>query len=79
MEAKYLDIRFLGKFSGLVISRIADIKTLNMNKAPNMLSEIQIPIPMSLTEELDLSEFSSIDAQIEFLKRRDRVDTMYIT
>jgi hypothetical protein len=30
-------------------------------------------------EELDLSEFSSIDAQIEFLKRRDRVDTMYIT
>ena len=30
-------------------------------------------------EELDLSEFSSIDQQIEFLKRRDRVDTMYIT
>jgi hypothetical protein len=30
-------------------------------------------------EELDLSEFSSIDAQIEFLKRRDRIDTMYIT
>jgi len=30
-------------------------------------------------EELDLSEFSSIDEQIEFLKRRDRVDTMYIT
>ncbi len=30
-------------------------------------------------EELDLSEFSSIDEQIDFLKRRDRVDTMYIT
>ncbi len=30
-------------------------------------------------EELDLSEFSSIDEQIEFLKGRDRVDTMYIT
>jgi hypothetical protein len=30
-------------------------------------------------EELDLSEFSSIDEQIEFLKRRDRIDTMYIT
>jgi hypothetical protein len=30
-------------------------------------------------EELDLSEFSSIDAQIEFLKRHDRVDSMYIT
>ena len=30
-------------------------------------------------EELDLSEFSSIDAQIEFLKRYDRVDSMYIT
>jgi hypothetical protein len=30
-------------------------------------------------EELDLSEFSSIDAQIEFLKSRNRVDTMYIT
>ena len=30
-------------------------------------------------EELDLSEFSTIDEQIEFLKRRDRVDTMYIT
>jgi len=30
-------------------------------------------------EELDLSGFSSIDEQIEFLKRRDRVDTMYIT
>jgi len=30
-------------------------------------------------EELDLSEFSSIDAQIEFLKRHDKVDTMYIT
>jgi hypothetical protein len=30
-------------------------------------------------EELDLTEFSSIDEQIEFLKRRDRVDTMYIT
>ncbi len=30
-------------------------------------------------EELDLSEFSSIGEQIEFLKSRDRVDTMYIT
>ena len=30
-------------------------------------------------EELDLTEFSSIDEQIEFLKRRDRIDTMYIT
>ena len=30
-------------------------------------------------EELDLSGFSSIDEQIEFLKRRDRVNTMYIT
>ncbi len=29
-------------------------------------------------EELDLSGFSSIDEQIEFLKHRDRVDTMYI-
>ncbi len=29
-------------------------------------------------EELDLSGFSSIDEQIKFLKRRDRVDTMYI-
>jgi len=29
-------------------------------------------------EELDLSGLSSIDEQIEFLKRRDRVDTMYI-
>ena len=31
------------------------------------------------SKELDLSEFSSIDAQIEFLKRHDRVDSMYIT
>jgi len=30
-------------------------------------------------EELDLCEFSSIDAQIEFLKRHDRADSMYIT
>ena len=30
-------------------------------------------------EELDLSGFSSIDEQIEFLKQRDRIDTMYIT
>ena len=30
-------------------------------------------------EELDLSEFSSIDEQIEFLKGQDRIDTMYIT
>ena len=30
-------------------------------------------------EELDLSVFSTIDEQIEFLKRRDKVDTMYIT
>jgi hypothetical protein len=29
-------------------------------------------------EELDLSGFSSIDEQIEFLKLRDRIDTMYI-
>ena len=29
-------------------------------------------------EELDLSEFSTIDEQIEFLKQQDRVDTMYI-
>jgi len=29
-------------------------------------------------EELDLSSFSTIDEQIEFLKRQDRVDTMYI-
>ena len=30
-------------------------------------------------EELDLSGFSCIDEQIEFLKRRDRIDTMYIS
>jgi hypothetical protein len=30
-------------------------------------------------EELDLSVFSSIDEQIEFLKRRDRIETMYIS
>jgi hypothetical protein len=30
-------------------------------------------------EEVDLSEYSSIDEQIEFLKQRDRIDTMYIT
>ena len=29
-------------------------------------------------EEVDLSGFSSIDEQIEFLKNRDRIDTMYI-
>jgi len=29
-------------------------------------------------EELDLSGFSTIEEQIEFLKRRDRVDTMYL-
>ena len=29
-------------------------------------------------EELDLSRFSTIDEQIEFLKRQDRVDTMYL-
>jgi hypothetical protein len=30
-------------------------------------------------EDLDLSEFSSKDEQIEFLKRQDRIDTMFIT
>ena len=30
-------------------------------------------------EELDLSGFSRIDEQIEFLKGRNRVDTMYLT
>ena len=29
-------------------------------------------------EELDLSGFSTIDEQLEFLKRQDRVDTMYL-
>ena len=29
-------------------------------------------------EELDLSGFATIDEQIEFLKRRDRIDTIYI-
>ena len=29
-------------------------------------------------EELDLSGFSTIDEQIDFLKQRDRVDTMYL-
>ena len=29
-------------------------------------------------EELDLSRFSTIDQQLEFLKQQDRVDTMYI-
>ena len=29
-------------------------------------------------EELDLSRFSTIDEQLEFLKQQDRVDTMYI-
>jgi hypothetical protein len=29
-------------------------------------------------EELDLSGFSFIDEQIEFLKRRDRVDTIIL-
>jgi hypothetical protein len=29
-------------------------------------------------EELDLSMFSTIDEQLEFLKKQDRVDTMYI-
>lgn len=30
-------------------------------------------------EEVDLSGYASIDEQIEFLKQRDRIDTMYIT
>jgi len=30
-------------------------------------------------EELDLSEISTINEQIEFLKHQDRIDTMYIT
>jgi hypothetical protein len=30
-------------------------------------------------EELDLSGFSTVDEQIEFLKRQDRINTMYIT
>lgn len=29
-------------------------------------------------EELDLSRFKTIDEQLKFLKKRDRVDTMYI-
>jgi len=29
-------------------------------------------------EELDISMFSTIDEQLEFLKQQDRVDTMYI-
>ena len=29
-------------------------------------------------EELDLSDFLTIDEQLEFLKQHDRVDTMYI-
>ena len=29
-------------------------------------------------EELDLSIFSTIDEQLEFLKQQDRVDTMYL-
>lgn len=29
-------------------------------------------------EELDLSRFSTIDEQIEFLKQEDRADTMYL-
>ncbi len=29
-------------------------------------------------EELDLSGFSTIDEQLEFLKQQDRVDTMYL-
>ena len=29
-------------------------------------------------EELDLSGFSTIAEQLEFLKRQDRVDTMYL-
>ena len=29
-------------------------------------------------EELDLSRFSTIDEQIEFLKTQDRADTMYM-
>jgi len=30
-------------------------------------------------EEVDLCGHSSIDEQIEYLKQRDRIDTMYIT
>lgn len=30
-------------------------------------------------EEVDLSGYASIDEQIEFLKNRDRIDTMYVT
>jgi hypothetical protein len=29
-------------------------------------------------EEMDLSVFATIDEQIEFLKRRNRIDTIYI-
>jgi len=29
-------------------------------------------------EELNLSDFSTIDEQLEFLRHQDRVDTMYI-
>jgi hypothetical protein len=33
LEAKYLVIRFLGKFSGLVLQRIADFKALNKDRS----------------------------------------------
>ena len=69
-----------------IVSGVAQKSSIT--RAPEISKEQLEPIVQNVVrktntspdefEELDLSEFSTIDEQLEFLKQQDRVDTMYI-
>jgi len=61
-------------------SSITRVPEISKEQLEDIVKNVRIKTNTSPDEfeELDLSGFSTIDEQIEFLKRQDRVDTMYI-
>ena len=59
------------------ITRVPEIEREQMD---SIVQNVMIKTNTSPAEfeELDLSMFSTIDEQLEFLKQQDRVDTMYL-
>ena len=62
-------------------SSITKVPELSKNQLEDIVQNIARKTNTSPDEfeELNLSEFSTIDKQLEFLRHQDRIDTMYIT
>jgi len=68
-EKTYVEIPFIEQLKGMGWEQLEVIVQNVVEKTNTGPDEF---------DELDLSRFSTIDEQLEFLKNRDRIDTMYI-